>query len=36
MYVNDVEQTEVHAPEPLVPQLKSFEVKIAVQKVERV
>jgi hypothetical protein len=33
--INDVRQTEIHTSEPLVPKPSSFEVKIAIEKLER-
>jgi hypothetical protein len=33
--VNDVRQTEIHTAEPLVPEPNSFEVEIAIEKLER-
>jgi hypothetical protein len=33
--VNDVRQTEIHAAEPLVPELSAFEVEMAIEKLKR-
>jgi len=33
--VNDVRQTEIHTPEPLVPMLSASEVEMAIEKVKR-
>jgi hypothetical protein len=33
-WINNVRQTEIHIVEPLVPQLSSFEVKIAIDKLK--
>jgi hypothetical protein len=33
--VNDVRQTEIHTPEPLAPELSSFEVEVAIAELRR-
>jgi hypothetical protein len=33
--VNDVRQTEIHTPEPFVPERGSFEIEIATEKLKK-
>jgi len=33
--VNDVRQTEIHTAEPFVPELSSFKVEVATEKLKR-
>ena len=34
-WVNDVKQTEIHTPEPLVPELSAFEFKMAIENLKK-